>query len=366
MTIFARWGNRVLYVDPPVTFLSPFKNPSLRGQAVDRLCQADERIYVYTPPVILPLGNIYRSINRLNQGILSSGLRRIYGKLGFMPTLCWTYLPNTVDMGFPGKPFLVYDCADEHAAFPGLIRKETVHRMERELFRRAGLSLTSAGELFQRKKELAPDLLVVPNGAAVEHFRRARDPGLSVPSDLAFLPRPVIGYIGAVSPWLDQDLLAEAARAHPDWTLVIIGPADTDTSALAAFPNIHLLGHRDYRLLPSYLKGFDATVIPFRINELTRGVNPVKLYEYLAAGKPVVSTGLPEVRAFGEVVSLAGTPSEFVQRLEEELASDSPEKVAARLRIAREHSWEARAGAVSEQIRLHRERAYGNSDRAQN
>lgn len=366
MTIFARWGNRVLYVDPPVTYLSPFKNPSLRGQAVDRLSQVDERIYVYTPPVFLPFGNIYRSINRLNQRILSAGLRRIYGKLGWEPTLCWTYLPNTVDLGLPGEPFLIYDCADEHAAFPGLIRKETVHRMERELFRRAGLSLTSAGELFQRKKEQAPKLLMVPNGAALEHFRSALDPGLPVPPDLDSLPRPVIGYIGAVSPWLDQDLLAAAARAHPDWTLVVIGPADTDTSALAAFPNIRLLGHRDYRLLPSYLKGFDATVIPFRINELTRGVNPVKLYEYLAAGKPVVSTGLPEVRAFGEVVSLAGTPDEFVQRLEEELAGDSPEKIAARLKVAGEHSWEARAGVVAEQIARRRGRADRNSNQAGN
>jgi glycosyltransferase involved in cell wall biosynthesis len=361
MTIFARQGNRVLYVDPPITYLSPLKNPSLRGQAADRLRRVDERIYVYTPPVILPFGNIYRSINRINQRILGAGLRRVYRQLGWEPTICWTYLPNTVDLDLQWELFLVYDCADEHAAFPGLIRKETVARMEQELFVRAGLSLTSARELFLRKKELAPDLQVVPNGAAVEHFRSAQDPGLTVPLELASLPRPVIGYIGAVSPWLDQDLLAAAARAHPDWTLVIIGPVDTDTSALAGFPNINLLGHRDYRLLPSYLKGFDATVIPFRVNELTRGVNPVKLYEYLAAGKPVVSSDLPEVRAFGKMVSLASTPVEFVQRLEEELAGDSPEKASARLEMARQHSWEARAGAVEEQIERRRGRVGRNN-----
>ncbi|HPU35822.1 MAG TPA: glycosyltransferase, partial [Bacillota bacterium] len=153
---------------------------------------------------------------------------------------------------------------------------------------------------------------------------------------------------------LDQDLLAAAARAHPDWTLVLIGPVDTETSTLAGFPNIHLLGHRDYQLLPSYLKGFDAAVIPFRVNELTRGVNPVKLYEYLAAGKPVVSSDLPEVRAFGEMVALARTPEEFVQKLEEELRGDSPGKVSARLEMAVRHSWKARASTVEELIKVRR------------
>ena len=354
MTIFARQGNRVLYVDPPITYLSPFKNPSLRGQAVDRLRRVDEGIYVYAPPVILPFGNIYRSLNRINQGILAAGLKNIYRKLGWEPTICWTYLPNTVDLRLQRDLFLVYDCADEHTAFPGLIRKETVSRMERELFSRAGVSLTSAEELCRCKKELAPSLVVVPNGADVQHFRSAMDPGLAVPDEVATLPRPVIGYIGAVSAWLDQELLAAVARAHPDWSLVMIGPVDTDTSALAAFPNILFLGHRDYRLLPSYLKGFDVAVIPFQINELTRGVNPVKLYEYLAAGKPVVSTDLPEVRAFRPVVTLAPSPGQFVKRLEEELAGDSPEKAAGRLQMAEQHSWEARANAVETQIERHR------------
>ena len=253
MTIFARHGNRVLYVDPPVTYLSPLKNPSLRGQAADRLRRVDERIWVYSPPVFLPFGNIYRSINRINQRILGAGLRRVYRQLGWEPTICWTYLPNTIDLRLQPDPFLVYDCADEHTAFPGLIRKETVVRMEQELFSRAGLSLTSARELFLRKKDLAPDLQVVLNGADVEHFRRALDPGLAVAPELAPLPRPVIGYIGAVSPWLDQDLLAAAARTHPDWSVVIIGRL-IRTPAPGGISQHPPAGTQDYHLLP--MQGF--------------------------------------------------------------------------------------------------------------
>lgn len=354
MSIFARRGNRVIYVDPPITYLSPLKNAALRGQVNDRLRPDGENIWIYSPPVILPFGNMYRPVNRFNQRIISTGLGRVYRELDLKPTLCWTYLPNTVDMSLPVDLTLVYDCADEHTAFPGLINKETVSRMERELFARAGASLVSARELYQRKKEFAPHLVVVPNGADVAHFNSALKPELVAPEEVASLPRPVIGYIGAVSAWLDQEMLSTAARTHPEWTLVLIGPVDTDISSLAALSNVHLLGRKNYNRLPAYLKSFDVTVIPFKLNALTRGVNPVKLYEYLAAGKPVVSSDLPEVRPFGPLVAVARDSDEFVKRVEEELAGNSPEKVTERLRVAEQNSWEARAAAAEEVIEQYR------------
>lgn len=355
MTIFARRGNRVIYVDPPITYLSPLKNPALRGQANGRLRRAEENIYIYSPPVILPFGNMYRKINWLNQRNISAGLKKVYRELGLKPTICWTYLPNTVDLPLPEYVTLVYDCADEHTAFPGLINKETVARMERELFARAGAALASARELYLRKKDFAPALVVVPNGADTKHFNSAQQPGLAAPEEMAALPRPVIGYIGAVSPWLDQELLLAAARAHPEWSVAVIGPVDTGVAPLAALPNVRLLGRKDYGELPAYLKSFDVAVIPFKLNELTLGVNPVKLYEYLAAGKPVVSSDLPEVRPFSPLVSIARDPDEFVKKVEQELAGDSPEKTAGRLRVAEQNSWEARALAAEEAVQSCRE-----------
>jgi len=354
MSIFARRGNRVIYVDPPITYLSPLKNAALRRQVNDRLRRAEENIWIYSPPVILPFGNMYRPVNRVNQRIIAAGLGRVYRELGLKPSLCWTYLPNTVDMPLPVDLTLVYDCADEHTAFPGLINKETVSRMERELFARAGATLVSARELYQRKKDFSPSLVVVPNGADVAHFNSALKPELVAPEEVASLPRPVIGYIGAVSAWLDQEMLAAAARNHPEWTVVLIGPVDTDISALAALSNVRLLGRKNYNRLPAYLKHFNVTVIPFKLNELTRGVNPVKLYEYLAAGKPVVSSDLPEVRPFGPLVAVAHDPDEFVKKVEEELAANSPEKVTERLRVAEQNSWEARAAAAEEVIEKYR------------
>jgi glycosyltransferase involved in cell wall biosynthesis len=351
MSIFAAQGNRVLYVDPPITYLSPLKNPELRRQAYDHVRKIDDRIRVYSPPVLLPFGNIYRVVNRFNQRKLAAGLKRVCRELGWQPTIYWTYLPNTADLPLPQELLLVYDCADEHTAFPGLIKKETVTAMERELFKRANVSLTSAGELYRSKKDLAPGLLLAPNGADVFHFNKALQPGLAVAPEIASLPRPLIGYIGAVSQWLDQELLAAAARTHPEWSLVLIGPVDTDVAVLKALPNVHLLGRKSYSTLPSYLKGLDLVLIPFKINELTRGVNPVKLYEYLAAGKPVVSSDLPEVRPFQPAVAVYHNQQEFLQKLEDELAGDSPAKTAERLRLARENSWQARTALIEEKIK---------------
>jgi glycosyltransferase involved in cell wall biosynthesis len=304
--------------------------------------------------VILPFGNIYRLVNRFNQRILAAGLKKACRELGWQPTTYWTYLPNTVDLPLSRDGLLVYDCADEHTAFPGLIKRETVEGMERELFGCANVSLTSAGELYRSKKDQAPGLLLAPNGADVSHFNKALEPGLEVPPEIASLPRPVAGYVGAVSQWLDQEMLAAAARTKPEWSFVLIGPVDTDVEILRALPNVHLLGRKSYATLPAYLKGFNLTMIPFKINELTRGVNPVKLYEYLAAGKPVISSDLPEVRPFQPAVAVYRNQSEFLKKMEEELAGDSPQKVAARLRLAEENSWQARASVVEEEIVRHK------------
>lgn len=354
MTIFADRGNRVLYVDPPITWLSPLKNPSLRKGDYDSLRRVEENIWVYSPPVTVPFGNIYRMINRFNQRRLFYSLKKVYRTLSWQPTIYWTYLPNTVDLPVPEEPLLLYDCADEHTAFPGLIKKETVAGMERELFARAGVALTSAGELYQKKKALAPGLLLTPNGADVLHFQQALRPELKVPPELASLPRPVIGYVGAVSNWLDLRLLADAAGARPHWSWVLIGPVDTDVAPLKALPNVHLLGRKNYSELPAYLKGMDVALIPFAINDLTRGVNPVKLYEYLAAGKPVVSADLPEVRPFQPLVAVYQNQGEFMDRLEEALAGDAGDKIAARVRLAEDNSWFARAAAIEKEIHRYR------------
>ena len=218
MSIFAGQGNRVLYVDPPITWLSPLKNPSLRQGKYDSLRRVEENIWVYSPPVTVPFGNIYRMVNRFNQRRLSSSLKKVCRTLGWQPTIYWTYLPNTVDLPVPEGPLLLYDCADEHTAFPGLIKKETVAGMERELFAKAGVALTSAGELWQKKKAQAPGLFLAPNGADVLQFSTGIEAGVDGSAGTGLLAPSGAWLCGGGKQLADQRLLADAAGARPHWS----------------------------------------------------------------------------------------------------------------------------------------------------
>lgn len=350
MTRFARQGNRVLYVDPPITLLSPLKNPALFTKRREKLTRVDEHIYVYSPPVMLPFGNMYRQINKINQYRLFKRIRRVLKKIDYQPTLLWSYLPASVDLvSHLNIPFLCYDCVDEHAAFPGFVKRDTVEEMEKRLLRLANATFASARELYDRKCHYASNMVFVPNGADVNHFAQARQ-DIPLAPEVADLPKPVVGYIGAVSQWMEQDMLVALAQKHPDWSVVLVGPVDTDVGRMEALPNVYLLGKRDYKVLPGYLKAFDVAVIPFKINDLTIGVNPVKLYEYLAAGKPVVSSTLPEVRPFVPTVQLADTPEDFVAQVEKAVLDNSPAAVAQRVTLAEENSWENRAEVMSDVI----------------
>ncbi|ACV64788.1 glycosyl transferase group 1 [Desulfofarcimen acetoxidans DSM 771] len=352
MAVYARHDCRVLYIDPPVTLLSPIKNPELRKRLTTQLDRVGENTYIFRPPVFLPFGNMRRRINKINQRRLACAVNKTLKKIGWSPTLWWTYLVNSVDLlpYLPGRAMVCYDCADEHSAFPGLIDAAVVDKMERELFAASSVNLVTARQLLERKKTYAPDIEFIPNGADVEHFGQALSASLPAAEEVAHLPGPVIGYVGAVSSWLDQEALAALAGAQPGWSIVLIGPVDTDVALLKQYSNIYFLGKKDYRDLPGYIKAFNLCVIPFKINDLTVGVNPVKLYEYLAAGKPVVSTALPEVRGFAALVSIAENSQRFVDLVKEEIRTDSREKAARRVRAALENSWEARAEAAAGKI----------------
>lgn len=345
--LMSRFGrtNPVLYVEPPVTFLSPLKNPALwrkLGAWRKRPRPADGLVSVCSPPVFLPFGSRYRPLNRINQWLLGRYLRRLLAELGFDRPVLWTYLPNTIDLlGRLPAELLCYDCVDEHAEFTGFSRT-VVRTMEDGLLQKADVVFASARTLYEAKKEMALSIHLLPNAADVEHFRRAVTDDLPCPPELAGLDGPVLGFVGGLGDWLDLVLLQTVARQKPDWHFVFIGPADTDTAALRSLPNVRLLGSRPYRDLPAYLKYFSVGLIPFKLNELTAKVNPIKLYEYLAAGKPVVATPLPELKPFAGIVYLAGSPDAFRAAVERALREDGPERQRERWQAAAVNSWDGR------------------------
>lgn len=348
-------SNQILYVEPPISLLSPFKDPQCWGKWrlwLNGVRRLNENIYLYSPPVVLPFGNICPGINRLNQWWIGLFLKKVMKKLHFTRPILWTYLPNTVHLlGRLREKFRVYDCVDEHSAYTGF-NKDAVQAMEHELLAQCDIVFTTAQGLYEEKKKYNPNTHLVPNAANVEHFSLAQHPATPVPADIAQLPHPIIGFIGAIRDWIDLDLIEEIARRHPEWSVVMVGPVGVDINIepLTRYPNLYFFGHRERGDLPGYLKAFDVCINPFRLNELTMTVSPLKFYEYLASGKPIVSVAMPEVEPFADVVEIGRNVDEFIQGIERALTEDTEEKKNQRLAIARENTWESRVQTMMEKI----------------
>jgi glycosyltransferase involved in cell wall biosynthesis len=247
-----------------------------------------------------------------------------------------------------GESFIVYECVDEFSAAKGLVHGPTIAALERELIAKAGLVIVTAPALFESKRPWAKRIETVPNGVDVEHFARASRPETKAAPAIQKLPKPVIGFIGGIQYWVDFDLIAHAARAHPEWSFAFVGNVEplARVDKVRGLPNVHFLGRQPYALMPEFVAGFDVCVNPYVLDGVAENVDPLKLYDYLASGKPIVSVDIPAARRFADMIRLTKTADEFTRALEATLAD--PGDAAARLRAAAEHSWEARFRRVQD------------------
>lgn len=349
-------SNRILYVEPPATLLSALKDRSLWFKWRQWLKGArpkTENIYLYTPPVILPFGNMYPWVNRINQRRLLFFVGGAARGLGFKKPLVWTYLPNSLAVCKGLNPeAVIYDCVDEHSEFPGLIDKDAVLGMERELLAGSDLVFATAAGLYEAKKPYCRKIYLLPNAADVEHFAGAERQETVVPPEINRLPRPLLGFVGVIHDWIDLDLIEYIARSRPDWTVAMIGPvgAGISVNSLKELPNVYFAGRKDKEELPGCLKAFDVCLNPFKKNELTDRVSPLKLYEYLASGRPVVSVEMPGVEEFRDYIEIASDYGGFLEAVERALKSGSEDGKRRRMEIAAVNTWENRLAFMSEKI----------------
>src|SRR5688572_7702790 len=307
--------------------------------------QVEPNIFVMDPPV-LPLPGV-AAAEQLNRIVLAAWLRRLCRRLGLDRPLLWTFLPNVNWLlGRLNERMVIYHCVDEYSEFSG-VPKDVIVRMEQDLIRRADIVFTSAEKLCDERRQVNPRTYFIPHGVDVAHFSRALDPATEVPEDIRRLPKPVIGFFGLLADWVDLDMIGALARARPQWSFALVGKAQTDVRAVQGLPNVHLIGQRPYSALPGYCRGFDVGLIPFRMNELTLRVNPLKLREYLAAGLPVVSTPLPEVVRYQGVVHIATNREGFLEEIEAALKERTSERNRARVAMMQSEGWEARVGEMS-------------------
>lgn len=294
------------------------------GQVFAGLGRPRPNLHVLTP-LALPLPG-RRWAKALNRRLLAWQIRQALGRVRRGPLQVWSFAP---DIDYLLDAFdaerVVYYCVDDFASFSGY-DAEQVRRDERALCARSDLVVTTSLALQQDKQALNPNTVLVPHGVDYEHFARALDGSLPEPADLAAIPRPRLGFFGLIRDWVDVGLLADIARRRPRWHFVLLGDSTVDLAPYRGVPNLHFLGRKGYAELPAYCRGFDAGLIPFAVNELTRAVNPIKLREYFAAGLPVVSTPMPEVRLYEPLVRVAEGPEAFAAAIEAALAEGPPQR----------------------------------------
>lgn len=212
-----------------------------------------------------------------------------------------------------------------------------------ELMEAADLLFTVSDPLWQQTRTQHPHAYLLPNGVEFDQFNQAAAPG-PVPEELRDLAKPVIGLYGTLSPWIDWDWIGEAADQRSDWSFVVIGPEWQAPKGrwLPTGPNIHLLGRQRYDAMADYLRGFDVAILPFRRTATTLASDPIKLYEYSAAGKPVVAAAIPRA-AYVPGIRLATTVEEFIAGIEVALNEPKGAYLEARIDFARQNTWDLRA-----------------------
>jgi glycosyltransferase involved in cell wall biosynthesis len=349
--------NRVLFIES-----LGLRQPQLARRDLTRIARrlrrglaparAIDGLHVLSP-LVIPLHRS-RLVRALNARLLPALVRRSARRLGLRRPILWAYVPQAEALIEALDPSLiVYHCVDDISAH-ARIDTDSFRAAEERFATRADLVLASAPALAERLRRFSGNVLDAPNVADTELFSQAliRDPAHPPDPEMAALPEPRIVFTGAiVAAKLDLAMLAQLARLRRSWSFALVGPVGpgdphTDVSALAAEPNVHLLGLRSYEQLPTVLRAADAGLIPYSRNALTDSIFPMKVYEYLAAGLPVIATPLPALAGVPEVLTAADAEG-IAHLLDRALADDGPALRAERSRAAAAHSWDRRLHEIA-------------------
>ncbi len=381
MTRLAR-ANRVLYVEP-WAYLRPTLRQLRSGQIRladvhgPRLWQVSTNLHVFQPPLWAPRADRF-PLSATTWAIYMASFRRVLKRLCFRAPILWLFLPDMeVFVGQFDEKLVIYHIVDEYAGYSGVSDawRPVVQRMEQQLARRADLVFVTSPTLYERKRTFNEKTYLVPNAVDYDTFAAAAEGETLPPADMVTVPSPIAGYVGAINDKLDLALLGRIAhrceQRHDSqgqgWSLVLVGPITiTDEEAQRALedlrsqPHVHFLGRIDVQDVPQHVAACDVCLLPYRINEWTQNIDSLKLYEYLACGKPIVSTDLPAAQRFSALVRIATNEEEFLASMDAALKGDSPELRTKRREVAAQHTWEHRVAALSAAIenRLSEQRSH--------
>ena len=333
----ARRGHRVFYIS--TTFLPAFGLSEPRARAIAN------NVYLVDLPGGEDPPDIYRDIpNELQLAALEFGLSCLKQKFALGATLSivdypfWAPLVRRLN-----NNIVLYDCMDDYRSFGNSGRP--AYELESEIVRDADLVVCSSTRLQEQTRRLGRESILVRNAVDPAHFG-PRPASLAVQAD-----QPIVGYHGSITESTDIELLSYAARSLPEISFILVGRNDgVDLSSLESLPNVTLVGEIPYGRLPEYVHAFDVAILPYRICEHSLATDPVKIWEYLCAGKPVVAVRFPEIERLRGLIALADGPEQFVEGIRSALAADSAENAERRRAFARENTWSQRCNAIEQAV----------------
>ncbi len=350
MQLLAR-RNRVLWLEsvamrvPSLGSGHDLRRMARRVAAAARGARRMEADLWVASPLVLPLPHSPWAA-ALNRRLLQRAVGRLRRRLGMERCQVWTFLPTAGEYArVLGGETLVYYCVDDWAHSPDHDGAR-VAEAEARLCRAADVVFATSRALAAEKRRWNPRTYHAPHGVDHTHFARALDPGLPVAPEVERLRPPVLAIVGLLDWRIDTGLLGALADRRPDWSLALVGAPHADLGALAARPNVHLLGRIPYARLPAVLKGCAVGLVPFVVNEYTRHIDPVKLREYVSAGLPVVATELPELPAISASCRIVRSVDELIAAVEAALREGGPEERRRRSATMASETWEARVDAL--------------------
>lgn len=354
--------NRVIYFEPfhpPLAWLKP-ENALLKAQRhLPQVREVRPNLFVYRPGYpYLPWNMKQPLAAAVNGRLYQAEIRAVLRRFGATDPWLWVFFAQSLSVLRVPFRHIIYDCADEFAAFfPHPAEKRFVLHIDEVLCQRAELVFVGSEPLYATKSPRNPHTYVVNHAADIAHFQQATAPDTLVPEALEAIPHPRLGFVGMVDEVRFDTRLILRLAENPHYHIVIVGGLLGETAR--AFPqqaNIHLLGMQPVSSLPAYIKGMDVCLMPYRLNEATRNIYPLKLHEYMATGKPVVTTAIPAVAAFHDLMYIADSADAFEQHVAQALLERDPQRLVQRQACAQQHSWEVH---VEQKMRLIKQHVLG-------
>jgi glycosyltransferase involved in cell wall biosynthesis len=341
-------GYKVVYISKMENILSIIKNHPkdfLKYLTLEIIKQDENYYRVSLPAFFFPMANVFRWINKINTLILGLFISFIRRKIGIKEVdIWWIGYPYAVDF-LKDKKCIVYDCFDEHLGWEGYYLKSTVKKIEQDLIRLADLSIFSASKLLENKGKFAKKTSLILNGTDYNHFY--------MPPKKSNNNSKIILYSGVISNWFDADLMEYCIDVLNEYTFWFVGPDRGNyLSQIRTYKNVEYFGFQEYTSLPDYYHKAQVCIIPFKIESLIENTNPIKLYEYLSSGKPIVTTKFPEAIKYKDDLYIANDKNEFLKLIRIACDENSIEKINSRQQLAFENSWDNRVEKIVEQLNL--------------